>query len=68
MHQRWHDSVGIERRLTEDEYAAISLNARYVPFHNAQVYLLGRDNELLDVIGYGAKPDAIEVRLRSALD
>ncbi len=58
---------GVDRPLSEDEYLALEPGARYTPYHGSQVYMLGRDGELLDIIGFGTNPDLIEKKLREVL-
>jgi len=58
---------GHERPLSENEYETIAETASYVPYHSSQVYVIGENNELLDIIGYGSKPQQIEEALRTHL-
>ena len=58
---------GIERPLSLDEYSALPVEATYFPYHSSQVYVIGTDDELLDIIGYGSKPAQIEATLRTLL-
>jgi protein SCO1/2 len=62
-----HALPEIDDALTQQEYEAASAGDAYVPFHSSQVYLLGTDGELLDIIGYGSKPQQIEETLRTHL-
>lgn len=55
---------GQERPLGEDEYARLATTASYTPYHSSQVYVIGKNNELLDIIGYGSMPQQIEATLR----
>lgn len=59
---------GKSRPLTKQEYEELTPDAPYVPFHNSQIYLLGADGELRDVIGYGSDGGEIEAILRAHLD
>jgi len=59
--------AGQERPLDEDEYEQLPATASYVPFHSSQVYVIGKNDELLDIIGYGSKPQQIEETLRTHL-
>lgn len=59
---------GENRPLGKDEYEALPESASYFPFHSSQVYLIGINDELLDIIGYGSKPTQIEEKLRTYLD
>ncbi len=59
---------GKERPLSRQEYEALSPAASYVPYHSSQIYLLDNDGELVDIIGHGSRPDAIEATLRGHLD
>jgi len=61
------DGTGAEQPLNRIEYETIPEFADYTPFHSSQVYVIGREDELLDIIGYGSKPDKIEDTLRSHL-
>lgn len=58
---------GAEHALNREAYEAAEPGDDYVPFHSSQVYLLGRDGELLDVIGYGSKPSDIAASLEQAI-
>ncbi|MFQ5983160.1 MAG: SCO family protein [Woeseiaceae bacterium] len=55
---------GQERPLGREEYELLSPAAAYVPYHSSQVYLIGANDELLDIIGYGSQPPQIEAILR----
>jgi len=59
---------GRERQLSSEEYEAMSPAAPYTPYHSSRVYVIGTDDELLDIIGFGSKPPWIEEKLRSYLD
>jgi protein SCO1/2 len=59
---------GQDRPLTRDEYESISPDASYLPFHSSKVYVIGPDDDLLDIIGYGSTPPVIEEKLREHLD
>jgi protein SCO1/2 len=59
------DDDGQERPLDREEYEAMSPTASYFPYHSSQVYLIGPNDELLDIIGYGSKPPLIEEKLRA---
>jgi protein SCO1/2 len=61
------DGTGAEQPLNRIEYETIPEFADYTPFHSSQVYVIGTDDELLDIIGYGSKPEQIEETLRSHL-
>ncbi|MFQ6005252.1 MAG: SCO family protein [Woeseia sp.] len=61
-------SDGVDKSLSKEEYQASSPNASYVPFHSSQIYMIGRANELLDIIGYGSKPTYIAAKLRDYID
>jgi len=61
------DGTGAEQPLNRIEYETIPAFADYTPFHSSQVYVIGPDDELLDIIGYGSKPAQIEQTLRSHL-
>jgi cytochrome oxidase Cu insertion factor (SCO1/SenC/PrrC family) len=54
---------GRERPLSAEEYRGVSADSAYVPYHSSQIYLLGSNGELLDIIGYGSKPDDIAARI-----
>jgi len=58
---------GQERPLSQEEYEALPLTAAYNPFHSSQLYVLGEDGKLLDIIGYGSTPSQIEETLRKFL-
>lgn len=62
------DGTGAEQPLNRIEYETIPEFADYTPFHSSQVYVIGPDDELLDIIGYGSKPDKIEDTLRRHLN
>ncbi len=59
---------GLERALNRDDYEALPLTASYSPYHSSQVYVVGADDNLLDIIGYGSTPSQIEKNLRTYLD
>jgi protein SCO1/2 len=59
---------GQDRPLTRDEYEALPESATYFPYHSSQLYLIGTNDELLDIIGYGSKPAMIEEKIRAYLD
>lgn len=59
---------GQQRPLGMTEYESLQEDARYVPFHSSQLYVVGEDGGLLDIIGYGSPPSQIETVLRSHLD
>lgn len=61
------DEDGRERPLSEQEYLQMPADSAYVPYHSSQIYLLGADGVLLDIIGYGSKPDDIAARIRENL-
>jgi protein SCO1/2 len=61
------DADGQERPLSQEEYEALPPTAAYNPFHSSQLYVLGSDGELLDIIGYGSTPTQIEATLRKYL-
>jgi cytochrome oxidase Cu insertion factor (SCO1/SenC/PrrC family) len=61
------DGTGTEQPLNRIEYETIPEFADYTPFHSSQVYVIGANDELLDIIGYGSKPAAIEATLRTFL-
>lgn len=62
------DGIGTEQPLNRIQYETIPEFADYTPFHSSQVYVIGRDNKLLDIIGYGSKPDKIADTLRRHLN
>ena len=62
------DGTGAEQPLNRIEYETIPAFSDYTPFHSSQVYVIGPDDELLDIIGYGSKPDKIEDTLRKHLN
>jgi cytochrome oxidase Cu insertion factor (SCO1/SenC/PrrC family) len=49
------------------EYETIPDFSDYTPFHSSQVYVIGHDDELLDIIGRDSKPAKIVETLRSHL-
>jgi len=61
------DGTGAEQPLNRIEYETIPEFADYTPFHSSQVYVIGVDDTLIDIIGYGSKPAAIEATLRTFL-
>ena len=61
------DGTGAEQPLNRIEYETIPAFSDYTPFHSSQVYVIGSNNELLDIIGYGSTPARIEETLRSHL-
>jgi protein SCO1/2 len=61
------DGTGVEQPLNRIEYETIPAFADYTPFHSSQVYVIGSNDELLDIIGYGSKPKNIEDTLRKHL-
>ncbi|MDH3430650.1 MAG: SCO family protein [Gammaproteobacteria bacterium] len=62
-----YDVDGQTRPLERDEYNLLAPTAAYTPYHGSQVYVIGHNDELLDIIGYGSKPKQIEVILRKHL-
>ena len=62
------DESGRERPLGQAEYESMPEGARYSPFHSSQLYVVGEDGRLLDVIGYGSPPAQIEAVLRGYLN
>lgn len=61
------DGKGEEQPLNRVQYETIPDFADYTPMHSSQVYIIGTDDTLVDVIGYGSKPAAIEATLRRLL-
>ena len=59
---------GQERPLSKEEYESLAETAPYFPYHSSQVYLIGANDELLDIIGYGSKPPLIEEKLRAHIN
>jgi protein SCO1/2 len=59
---------GQDRPLSKNEYESLAESASYFPYHSSQVYVIGRDDELLDIIGYGSKPALIEQKLHAHID
>jgi hypothetical protein len=59
---------GQERPLSRDDYESLAASASYFPYHSSQVYLIGENDELLDIIGYGSKLPFIAEKLRKYLD
>lgn len=55
---------GQNRPLSREEYELLLPEASYFPYHSSKVYLIGTNDELLDIIGYGSKPALIEEKLR----
>lgn len=60
-------SDGKVRPLTRDEYEKLGSDARYVPVHNAQIYVLSENGDLADIIGSGSNAADIEETLRAQL-
>jgi protein SCO1/2 len=58
---------GQAQPLTRAEYEALPASDAYVPYHSSQVYLVGPDGTLLDIIGYGSKPTLIAETLTAFL-
>jgi len=58
---------GQERPLSEDAYEQLAATQPYIPYHSSQVYVIGENGELLDIIGYGSTPTQIEATLRKYL-
>jgi protein SCO1/2 len=56
--------AGRERPLTMEEYQSDELVDSYVPYHSSQIYLMGTEGELLDIIGYGSEPDEMVARIK----
>ncbi len=54
--------------LSREEYEALPPTEAYVPYHSSQVYLVGPDGALLDIIGYGSKPALIADNLSAHLN
>ena len=42
---------GMAQPLSGEEYEALSATEAYTPYHSSQVYLIGPDGDLLDIIG-----------------
>ena len=61
------DADGQERPLSQEDYESLPPTAAYNPFHSSQLYVIGSDGELLDIIGYGSTPSQIEETLREYL-
>jgi len=59
---------GQELPLSREQYEELPDSANYFPYHSSKVYLIGRKDELLDLIGYGSKPAQIEEKLRIYVD
>ena len=59
---------GQDQPLSKEEYTALSPTEFYVPFHSSQVYVIGANDKLLDIIGYGSKPPLIEQKLRAHIN
>lgn len=59
---------GQDRPLNKAEHEALPETASYFPYHGSQVYLIGKNDELLDIIGYGSRPRVIAKKLRTYLD
>lgn len=58
---------GKTRPLTREEYLEIEPTASYVPVHSSQIYLLGENGDVVDVIGYGSTAADMEATLRAHL-
>jgi protein SCO1/2 len=61
------DGSGQDRPLSQSEYETMEEPVNYLPFHSSHVYVVSTDNELVDIIGYGARPEKIEETLLSHL-
>jgi protein SCO1/2 len=61
------DGTGAEQPLNRIEYETIPAFSDYTPFHSSQVYVIGANDQLVDMIGYGSTPARIEETLRSHL-
>ena len=59
---------GHERPLSRDDYEALPATVSYIPYHGSQVYVVGANDELLDIIGYGSTSAQIENTLRTYID
>ena len=59
---------GLERPVGRSEYDALTADAPYVPYHSSQIYILDRDDRLVDIIGYGSDSADIAARIRQYLD
>jgi len=59
---------GKEKSLDKEEYLSLPADAPYVPYHSSQIYVLGPEGDLLDIIGYGSKTDAIAEKIQAYLD
>ena len=57
-----------ERPLSREEYATISSEANYTPYHSSQIYLLDTEGELVDIIGYGSVPKQIADKIREHIN
>ena len=58
---------GKVRPLTRDEYESLESDARYLPIHSAQIYVLSEDGTLADIIGSGSTAADVEEALRAQL-
>ncbi len=59
---------GKEKTLNKAEYEEISATMNYVPYHSSQIYILDVEGELVDIIGYGSKPEFIAKKLKEYLE
>ena len=58
---------GQEQSLDKEQYLSMSADSHYVPYHSSQIYLLDRNGELLDIIGYGSQANQIADKINSFL-
>ncbi len=58
---------GKVRPLTREEYQELEPTASYVPVHSSQIYLLNKNGEVADIIGYGSTAADMEATLRAHL-
>lgn len=61
------DESGGQQPLSQSEYESLPEGAEYSPFHSSQLYIVGANGHLLDIIGYGSPPSTIEAILRKHL-
>ena len=59
---------GRERPVDRREYETLTVDTPYVPYHSSQIYILDRNNRLVDIIGYGSDSADIAARIRQYLD
>ena len=57
-----------EKTLNKAEYEETPTTMNYVPYHSSQLYILDEEGKLVDIIGYGSKPEFIAEKIKEYLN